>query len=130
MRIAKALIYDADGYALVLRRSSTHPYYAYQPDLPGGIIERGEEYEEGLVRELSEEAGITITPNQLRLLDTREGLTVSTKRLYEARLDHHPHVTLSWEHDRYEWVAPDDMHDALESRDSFITFAQKYVAKQ
>lgn len=122
MRVAKAIIYDHNGKALLLRRSGTHPRYAYEPDLPGGIIEIGERYEDGLAREIVEEVGIILTTEQLVLIGERSGLT--TKRLYEVRLNEQPNIYISWEHDLYEWVEPSELKQRLASHDSFMTFVQ------
>lgn len=122
MRVAKILLYNPDGAALVLRRSKTHPHFAYEPDLPGGIVERGESYEQGVIREVQEEAGIEITPGQLVLIAARENYGFVSKHLYAAHLASRPAVTLSWEHDQYEWVKPSTLREHLESTDSYMSF--------
>jgi len=124
-RVAKALIYDPDGYALVLRRSGTHPHYAYEPDLPGGIIEQGESYASGLVREINEEAGISVDEAALTLARTNHGF--DTRQLFEVHLPERPTVTISWEHDQFEWVAPDQLNAAMNSHDGFMRLAQNYL---
>jgi 8-oxo-dGTP diphosphatase len=127
MRIAKALIFDARGNALILRRSGTHPHYAHEADLPGGIIERGETYEQGLVREILEEAGLSVAPDQLLYATEHSGFGRSTKRLYTVILDDQPEVTISWEHEEYEWVAPSQLVERLVSRDTYMDFVADYV---
>lgn len=110
MHVAKVLIYDVDGNVLVLRRSGTHPNYAYQPDFPGGIIESGEDILTGLVREVQEEAGITVDPEALEPAFTNKVAGKWTRHLYVARLtETKPRVAISWEHDQYEWLPIDRM---------------------
>jgi len=104
LRSAKAVILDANYHALILRRSGTHPYAAFEPDLPGGIIEEHETFETGVIREILEETGIVADVGSLRLLHSSEtGLHSQT--MYVLHLDATtPAVTLSREHDQYTWV--------------------------
>ncbi len=107
MHVAKAFIYDAEGNILILRRSSTHPNYAFQPDLPGGIIEPDEDILTGLVREVEEEAGFTIDSSAFQVAFADKQVGKYTRHLYTATLDQvKPDVVISWEHDQYEWLTP------------------------
>lgn len=124
MRVAKTLIYDPEGNILLLRRSETHPSYALESDIPGGIIERGETYEGGLARELEEEIGVTVAPDQFTLIGERKGMGFTKKRLYELHLTERPTITISWEHASYEWVPGTEYESRLESRDDYIEFVK------
>lgn len=110
IRSAKLVVLDASGKALLLRRSSTHPRQALEPDIPGGVIERNETIEAGLIRELREETGIIAAETDVRLIytmtfDNIPGLSIN-RLLYGLRLTQHaPDVHLSWEHDMYSWVS-------------------------
>lgn len=105
MHVAKVIIYDADDNILVLRRSGTHPTYAYQPDFPGGIIESDEDILTGLAREVQEEAGIAVDPATFEPAFTHTVVGEWTRHLYVLRLaEPKPPVTISWEHDQYDWV--------------------------
>jgi 8-oxo-dGTP diphosphatase len=54
------VVIDDDGRALIIqRRDNGH----WEP--PGGILEHGESIEEGLRREVFEETGVTVVPDQL-----------------------------------------------------------------
>lgn len=105
-RSAKVLLFDANGHVLVLRRSGTHPTSAFEPDLPGGIIEVGESHEVGVAREVFEETRLLITPDQLRMVDiTRRPFAIMQRTLFIAQLDQvRPTIEISWEHDEYSWV--------------------------
>ena len=72
LRSAKAVILDANHHALILRRSGTHPHAAFEPDLPGGVIEKQETFEAGVIREILEETGIVADAGGLRLLHSSE----------------------------------------------------------
>jgi ADP-ribose pyrophosphatase YjhB (NUDIX family) len=58
--IAQGLLRDADGRTLLCRLT-----YKPEWDLPGGVVEVGESPADGLVRELQEELGITVTVHGL-----------------------------------------------------------------
>lgn len=109
VRSAKIVILDADNKALLLRRSHTHPSDGLMPDIPGGTIEHHETIEEGMLRELEEEAGLVLTKDDLTLLfsltvDNIPGVSIN-RLLYATRLtSKKPTITLSWEHHDYAWV--------------------------
>ncbi len=112
--IANVVLVDAAGDVLLLRRSSTHPTLAFHPDLPGGEIESDEEHGTGLIREVLEETGLVLEPKDVRLIYSAsmavDNTTVKEKTnhvrlLYTARLSEvRPLVTISWEHDQFEWL--------------------------
>src|SRR6266536_6037972 len=55
-----AVITDDHGRALLIQRRDNHHWEA-----PGGVLELGETIEEGLRREVREETGLDIEPDQL-----------------------------------------------------------------
>lgn len=116
IRSAKAVVLDARGRALLLRRSDTHPEFAHDPDLPGGTILPEETYEEGIARELLEETGIELSQvdsiHRLYMGTFYEpGEESATERLlFGVRLrEDAPEIRLSSEHDQYEWVAKENL---------------------
>ncbi|MDQ7990775.1 MAG: NUDIX domain-containing protein [Candidatus Dactylopiibacterium sp.] len=60
IRIAAALVTRADGHALLVRKRGTHIFMQ-----PGGKIEAGEAPAEALCRELLEEIGVRLRPDDL-----------------------------------------------------------------
>jgi ADP-ribose pyrophosphatase YjhB (NUDIX family) len=58
--ISQGLLADPDGRVLLCRLT-----YKPEWDLPGGVVEVGESPADGLVRELQEELGITVTVGEL-----------------------------------------------------------------
>ena len=107
---AKALLLNPENKILVLRSSKwdARPDRSHKPDFPGGIVEEGETPTVGLVREVSEEAGIAIAESDLVLLYTETKFhqvthDSVTKHLFFARTETSD-VTLSWEHEAYEWL--------------------------
>lgn len=63
IRIAAAVIVDAQGRLLLVRKRGTSAFMQ-----PGGKIEPGEAAETALVRELREELGLSVEPVTLRSL--------------------------------------------------------------
>ena len=128
---AKLIVLDAKGKALLLRRSRTHRTQALRPDIPGGTTERGETVEDGLLREAAEEIGLKLTLDQIHLIytktyDTIPGLLIN-RFLYATRLQESaPDFTLSWEHDKYEWVDIDALMDLEEPYQEGVDFANKH----
>ncbi|MBL8159640.1 NUDIX hydrolase [Candidatus Saccharibacteria bacterium] len=105
---AKAILLDAAGNILVLRRSSTHPLYAYHLDLPGGLVDEGEDPSDAVAREVFEETGLIIDASTLRLghEDIRP-VTNCHYQTYIGRLpEKEPDVAISWEHDQHRWLTP------------------------
>lgn len=62
-RTAFVLVVSSDGWVLVHRRSDAKDVWPGRWDLAaGGVLASGESYEDGAVRELAEELGITGVP--------------------------------------------------------------------
>lgn len=114
IRSAKIVVLDADGKALLLHRSGTHPDQPHRADLPGGTIEANETIEAGAVRELKEEAGLEVEVDSLKLLyalthDRLPGVSMNCL-LYGVRIDQSsPEISLSWEHESFQWVELEDL---------------------
>ncbi|MBL8159383.1 NUDIX domain-containing protein [Candidatus Saccharibacteria bacterium] len=128
----KALVRDQDDNIVVLRRSSTHPRSAHKPDVPGGIIDVGEQINQGLAREILEETGLLVDPSQLRLLyafvdDSHEGVIIVRLLFTVTVEDVKPPVQLSSEHDKAEWLRFDAVREKLTNKTHVEALA--YVAE-
>lgn len=106
---AKALIRDGQGKILVLYRSETHPHLAHDIDLPGGEIEIDETLEIGLMREIEEETGLTMTVTQANSVCSWQSELGQEQCLYEVIRSEREEVTISWEHEAHDWVSPEEM---------------------
>lgn len=132
-RIATKAIIEHDGKILLLREAATYGDGTQRGrwHVPGGRVEVGEHFEAALRREVQEEAGLKIEivkpvfvgewhpvikgePNQI----------VGIFFLCRASS---ANVTLSTEHDKYQWVSPLDIAgiDIMDPEDIAIALCSK-----
>jgi 8-oxo-dGTP pyrophosphatase MutT (NUDIX family) len=85
--VVRLVVQDLLGQVLLFRtRELSLPELGYWWELPGGGIEEGETYVETAVRELREEAGIDIRPDQVGQVRWRR--TASFRHRDSRRLQH------------------------------------------
>lgn len=114
--VGKTLVFNARHELLILIRSSTDVHRPGGFDVPGGKIDDGEPVVDGAVREALEEAGLVLDPTAMQLLyaNTAAGFNTSYNRntnlvrLLFATSIADQAVTLSAEHDSYEWMSLDE----------------------
>ena len=131
---AKAFIVN-DGKLLLLKR---RPNDAHKPgawDIPGGRLERGENPYTGLLRETTEETGLSIDVG--RPLDihhfTRDDGQQITLMIFECKLVG-GEIKLSEEHTEYMWLDltgersefPEWLQKALERYNLLFSVGEKY----
>ena len=111
--IGKVLLIDPEDNVLVLRRSHTHPRFAFAPDLPGGEMDENEDIHRAVCREVLEETRLTVNTEDLHLLFVTTEFAHDENRirhLFALRLATvKPDVTISWEHDEIWWVPLNDL---------------------
>ncbi len=104
--VAKALLINDHGELLLMRRSKTAPRRALEWDLPGGLVEEGEDFGEALSREIEEEAGLKINPSQLDVVYTKTMIkeNINVVYIFFAAKVSLEKVRLSHEHDQFKWT--------------------------
>jgi 8-oxo-dGTP pyrophosphatase MutT (NUDIX family) len=114
--VAKALLINEKNEVLVLHRSPWpgHEDRSHMPDLPGGLVEKGESPSIATQREIKEETDVEIREDELVMGYTKTFFDdpnnqSHTKFLYVCRPGQTPKVTLSHEHETYEWTPIDQL---------------------
>ena len=105
----KVLILNTDGCCLLLKRSDESKNNPGKWDLPGGKLERGESFEQALLREVSEETGLEIKLTGLAgsiLSQNPSFHIVNVVMVAETLKDF---VRLSNEHKECMWVMPNEI---------------------
>ena len=107
----KAIIFNEDGKILTIRRSETAGRRALTWDLPGGNLEFGEESKSSLLREIQEEVAIEVEDLLIlgisEAFDSLDAFRVTIGYTAKAKTTN---VTLSYEHDAYKWVTPEEFN--------------------
>lgn len=124
-KVAKLIIKDKDDKYLILRLNN-HPTLGNTHDLPGGTADEGETAVEAMIREVEEEIGFRVTPNDVQELysGTNYSPNGTLYALFTTKLDKRPDITLSWEHSAYDWLEKEEfLNSAAETRNTFIRMA-------
>jgi 8-oxo-dGTP diphosphatase len=113
--IVKVAVVNEAGEVLLLKRGASAPRRAGQWDLPGGYVEPSEELQTAAARETLEETGLIVAAPQLvycftELDDSRFGS--GNWLTFKAKVQS-PKVTLSYEHDDYQWVIPSALSEYI-----------------
>lgn len=115
---AKAIIVN-EGRILVLREADyDEGTNEGRWDVPGGRINPEEPIIEGLKREVMEESGLQIEAGEVlgvyETFPTIKGEACHIVRVYyQAKLISPSEVTLSGDHDLYEWIDPNEATDKV-----------------
>lgn len=122
----KVIILDRSGRCLLLKRSLNSKGNPGKWDFPGGKVDPGENFDEGLIREVAEETGLNISLK--RVLGTAESESPTAKIVYlffEGRRKSGS-VHLSTEHDDYTWASRRSL-PSLDLAPQFHPFALIYA---
>ena len=105
--VSKAVIIKDDGALLLLR--STGQKFPGNWDLPGGHIHVGEGPKDGLIREVKEETGITLTEPIEKLYEEDNMI------FYRAQMPD-GQITLSHEHEEHKFVTRENIPDNMSGK--------------
>lgn len=136
-QVGKALVYNPDGKILTLFRSGTHPHLAHYVDFPGGEVEEDEPAEVAIAREIKEETGVEVDASVVSIVHggtskDSDGKGETHYYLGRAILNSTPAIELSWEHEKHEWLSPDDllkqMAKQTDATDTFWDYVKEHLA--
>lgn len=129
-KVAKLVIIDKDDQYLLMYRSD-HPIFGTDPDIPGGVVEKGETLEEAVIREVEEETGLKIENVELVHEDNKYSLRGTYKSLFIAHVGERPEVTMSWEHSSFEWIPKNEfLEKSKHAKDRYMHLVHDVLQKQ
>lgn len=102
-RSAMVILRGPSGRILFIRRSISCPKYPLHWGVPGGYAEKREKYEDCAVRELFEETGLSLNPQDLSRLGQYEEGTMQTA-IFRADVQHFVPLFSDGEHDAFTWA--------------------------
>ena len=123
-----AVLTDATGHLLLLQLPKTYADDAANAwTLPGGKLEATDEPGAGILREITEETGLT--PTLIGPCGVARWSNRNSKKLgifWRAELPgHQPRLTLSGEHQRAIWINPSDVTDFPFHRPEMVTIIRQ-----
>lgn len=125
----KAVIFDKQGKILTIRRSKTSPTRPLYWDLPGGILDFGEDTQAAILREIKEETGLRVqNVSVIAATSWHEGENFLVTICYRAKAIT-KNVVLSYEHDDFTWVAPKEFQ-SLKALPSHKEFIKRFVSNK
>lgn len=101
--VTKCFIQNDQGEILILRRSPTARIRPGEWDLPGGLIDDGEDPNLAVAREIREETGLTIGEPAIAYIATELEPAYILTFFYSAKYDGGT-IQISAEHTEFRWI--------------------------
>jgi 8-oxo-dGTP diphosphatase len=125
----KVIIHDQDGKCLLIKRSMQSKGNPGKWDFPGGKVDPGETFDEGLLREVYEETKLKISLEKPLTVIESESPANRVLYLFMKGDLLEGEVELSEEHDDFTWIDPVDLREfdlATQFRDFGKTYEEKF----
>jgi 8-oxo-dGTP pyrophosphatase MutT (NUDIX family) len=122
MKTVAKLIIRHDEDFLMMHRSD-HPSFGIDPDLPGGTSEENESSLQAMMREVEEEIGFKVNPDQVHEIFSGSGYSKNGTHysLYIINVSNKPKIAMSWEHSSFEWTNQSEfIEKALAAKDTYM----------
>lgn len=125
----KAVLVDGEGKTLLIRRSKANKNFTGKWEWPGGKVDPGEDFAVAAIRETKEETGLDVELTGVAGVAQFEMPKAFIAMLcMEARIIGGT-LTLSHEHDAYQWAPLSKLHemDLIEGsvRDCMLEYAKR-----
>lgn len=123
----KAIVRNHAGECLIIRRSGYSKHNAGKWDFPGGKVDRGENFDTALIREIQEETTLRI--HLVGVAGCAQSQTPDRVVVYlfmETQAETSD-VALSDEHTEYRWVPVAEL-PTLDMCEQFKNFCQNFAA--
>lgn len=102
--VTKCFIKNEDSNILVLKRGADAQVRPGQWDLPGGMIEEGEDPNKAVLREIKEETAIDLGSASVFYISSEDAPAYILTFFYYYKYEGHD-VKISKEHSRYKWIS-------------------------
>jgi len=125
----RAMLCDAEGRYLFLRRSAQSRHFAGHWEPPGGKMDAGEAIDQALIREVLEETGLGL--RDLHVVGAVEGETPEARYvavLMEAQAEP-GEVQLCEEHDAFVWATPAEAA-RLDLSPIYVPFVKSWAVRK
>ncbi len=124
----RAVIFDAQGRVLLLKRSPRSKNYPGKWEFPGGKVDRGERFDDALVREVREETGLAVGLKRF-IGSAQAELLHATAIQLVMEAESSPGVpAISHEHEALTWATPQEML-AMDLVDWVGPFVREHLLK-
>ena len=126
----KAVIVDEQGRTLLIRRSKANKNFIGKWEWPGGKVDPGEDFAVAAIRETKEETGLDVELTGVAGVAQFEMPKALVAMLcMEARIIGGA-LTLSGEHDAFQWVPLSKLHEIEVIEGSVRECMLEYASKQ
>lgn len=107
-RVSNVFIFNEQGQFLIIRRTDTAPWRPNHWDIPGGIVEDGELYEDAAIREAKEEVQLDVF-NLVRVDGTKGNRRYFVTDEWQGNVELLPNPEHGGlEHSEFRWVTPEE----------------------
>lgn len=125
--VVKIIAVRSDGKMLLLRRSRAISL-TKKIDLPGGIVDKGEDRQKAIERETFEETGLKLKKvSEINQSSFWSGV-IGPVKLFGYACEVEGDVDLSWEHDKYWWVTPTEALEEFKLSKPYRALIESYIA--
>ena len=121
----KVVILNDEGKCLLIKRSMGSKGNPGKWDFPGGKVDPGETFDEGLLREVYEETKLRISLEKPLTMVESESPNNRVIYLFMEGKMIDGEVALSEEHEDHIWIEPQEMN-TMDLAVQFIEFGKKY----